>query len=461
MRKAFHVLAISVMMTCAAGTLAAAEPASSYLHRPMPDAWSYDGAMEQTLPSDDEWWHSFDDPRLDSLISMGVDNNFNLAIAARRREVARLAVTQAKSAYYPSVGVSASYQRSRSAGQDMNAYSLAADVSWEVDLFGKITSAVKASKADYNASRAEYLAAMVSLTADIATYYVNCRVTAMRLQVAREHLESQERVMKITQARYEAGLVSKLDVAQAQVVYLNTESTIPALETSYANYFNALALILGVYPDELFRIFPTRGQLPAYERIIPAGIPADLLRRRPDVVAAEYELAGQAARLGIAKKDFLPTLTINGSVGVKSNDIGELFDNNSFSYSVGPTLSWTIFDGFARKAAVASAREQMQSAIETYNLTVMTAVEEVNNSLATYQSALRTMEIDQKVVDQSRESFNLSVDQYKQGLSPFTNVVNAQIDWLSAANSLVAAHGQALISLINIYKALGGSPLEN
>lgn len=103
----------------------------------------------------------------------------------------------------------------------------------------------------------------------------------------------------------------------------------------------------------------------------------------------------------------------------------------------------------------------MQSAIETYNLTVMTAVEEVNNSLATYQSALRTMEIDQKVVDQSRESFNLSVDQYKQGLSPFTNVVNAQIDWLSAANSLVAAHGQALISLINIYKALGGSPLEN
>lgn len=458
MRKVFHVFTIIASLWLAAG---AQGQTKVYLVRPMPGEWHYDIASPQTLPTDDDWWRRFGDARLDSLIAIGMENNFNLAIAAKRREIARLAVRQAQSAYYPTVGVGASYTRSRAAGVNANNFALSADASWEIDLFGRITSQVKAQKEAYNASRADYAAAMVSLAADIATYYIEMRVTAMQLRVADEHLQSQQHVMDITQARFDAGLVSKLDVTQAQVVLLNTEATLPALRNTHAQYYNALATLLGVYPEQLAEMLPGTGwALPDYDHLIPAGVPADLLRRRPDIAEAEYNIASYAAKVGIAKKDFLPTLTLNGSIGVSSNEIDNLFKSNSFGYSVGPKLSWTVFDGLSRKYALSSAKEQMQSAIESYNLTVMSAVEEVNDAMSAYQAALRTMEIQTQIVEQTHEAFELSMDQYKQGLSSFTNVVDAQIDWLSAANSLVAANGNVLTSLVNIYKALGGSPIQ-
>lgn len=200
--------------------------------------------------------------------------------------------------------------------------------------------------------------------------------------------------------------------------------------------------------------------MPEYRQLVPMGVPANLLRRRPDIVAAEYELAAYAAELGIAKKDFLPTLSINGSVGVSSHKAGDLFNDNSFEYSIAPTLSWTLFDGFARKYAVSEAKEQMKIGIENYNLTVMTAVQEVDNAMIAYTSSLKAIDSYTKVINQCDESFHLSVDAYKEGLTSFTNVVDAQINSLTYANSLISAKGDALVNLVDLYKALGGSPNE-
>lgn len=255
-------------------------------------------------------------------------------------------------------------------------------------------------------------------------------------------------------------MVSKLDVTQAKTVYYSTEGAIPAIESSIHTTINAISILLGTYPDSLYQRLGEIKPQPEHRYLISSGVPMDLLRRRPDIIAAEKELSVYAAQLGIAKKDFLPTLSLRGSIGVAAHDAGDLFKKNGFEYTIAPTLTWTLFEGFARKYAVAEARIQMEIGIEEYNQTVLTAVQEVDNAMTSYNAALKAMEIDKKVFDQSRESFDLSIEQYKEGLTAFSNVVDAQISWLTYANSLAEAKGNALISLVKLYQALGGSPMQ-
>lgn len=462
MAKVFHVLTAFMLLAVSGGSMQAqiSESSSRYLNQPMPERWAFTQEVSQTLPSDDKWWMAFGDSTLDSLITLGIDNNYNIKEAAHRREMARLAMQQTKAGYYPTVGVSAGYTRAYSDHVGGNKFSLGADVNWEFDLFGKITSKVKASKAGFEVSKADYVATMVSMTAEIVTYYINYRVLQTQIAVANEHIQYQDTVVKITQARYAAGLVSKLDVAQSKTVYYSTEASLPRLQAQAQQALNALGVLLGMYPSDLEPILGAVAKLPSYHHIIPAGVPANLLRRRPDIAAAEATLAQYAAQIGVAKKDFLPTLSINGSIGWGGDRLNNTVNSDGFNYSIAPQLSWTLFDGLSRKYAVAKAKEQMMLGIDDYNLTVMTAFIEVENAMQSYQAALNSLELDREVFNQSHEAFTLSMEQYKQGLSPFTNVVNAQIDWLNYANALVSAHGDALVALVDLYKALGGSPVQ-
>lgn len=425
---------------------------------PLPERWTYQPDHEQILPEDDNWWTRFDDTMLDSLIRVASKANYNLLEAAHRREAARLAVKGARSGYWPTLSTSGSFGRSRVSGVNSNQWQLGVDMSWEIDLFGKVTAAVKQKKAAYSASKAEYTAAMVSMAADMATYYADYRRLQAQETIAREHMESQAQVLKIAQARHEAGLVSKLDVAQAKGVYLSTEATLPQLNVQLRSTLTSIATLLGVYPETIEKALAVERPMPDYRMLIPAGVPADLLRRRPDIIAAEASLAEQAAAVGIAKKEFMPSLTISGEIATAAERPGDLFGHNSLKYSVGPTLSWTIFDGFARKYNAAEARQQMEAMLDSYNLTVMTAVSEVDNAMASYKAAVEEFEIYSRYFEQCREALTLSIEQYKQGLSAFSNVVDAQIDLLNAANSRVTAHCNAVTALIDIYRALGGSP---
>lgn len=431
----------------------------------MPERWRLDSSFEQTLPDDDLWWKTFQDPLLDSLIIRAVDQNYNVAMAAHRVEIARQTLLQARSRYYPTLGLSGGWTKSRSSGalssQSLPAtnasyWDLGVNMSWEIDLFGKITAQSRDKKALWQATKAQYVGTMVTLVADVATYYMNVRTNQALLEVAQEHIKSQKRVMEITEARYEAKLASKVDVAQARQVYYSTLASIPSLETSITTTINSIAVLLNEDPAVMQQMLSAPQPMPTHLQIVQAGTPMELLRRRPDIVAAERQLAASALELGIAKKEFLPTLTLDGAIGTGAHAGKDLFKNNTLTYSVAPRLSWTIFDGMSRRAGVVAAKESMQIAIEEYNLTLLTAVQEVDNAMATYLNSLKTIDLDTKVYEQSKEAFELSMAQYKQGLAPFTNVMNSQITMLQYADALVSTRGSALNSLINLYRALGG-----
>lgn len=454
---------IAILMAAAATVAAAMSGATppDVLTRPMPTDWGVYGAPMAEMPSDDPWWKGFNDPVLDSLISRAESANFDLVQASRRMDAARRQVEIARAAFYPTVGVQASYGYGRAGGSNAQTYGLGASLGWEIDLFGKISEKVSQSKAGFNASRAAYAAAMVSLCGQVASTYIDLRVTQAQLFVARRHILRQDTIAGLARARYDCGLASKIDLDQALSVLYSTRAAVPALEASITADINALALLLGVYPHEAQRLREDTG-MPEYRHIIAAGVPAELLRRRPDILQAEYTLDSDAAALGLARKDYLPSLSLQGSVGLQGNHMKGLFEMHNATFSVGPTLSWTVFDGMARRAAVQQARDQMEADVAAYNSTVMGAYNEVSGALEAYNRARQQVDAYEQCVAVGEELLKLSLDLYTQGLTEFTNVANAQVDLLSYNNQLIVARGTALNALVTLYRALGGGfPLSS
>lgn len=431
----------------------------------MPETWEYTSNFSQDFPSDDPWWKIFNDPLLDSLIYEGEQNNYNLKQAARRIEMARNSVTQARSAYYPGLSVSAGWSHERESGKikpgsgsavTTGYFSGMVDMNWEVGIFGKIQEQVKESQANVSASRADYASVSVSLAAEIASAYMSLRTLQEEMRVTEEHIKAEETVMDITQTRFEVGLVSMLDVSQAKTVYLTMVASLSSLRTQIETTINSIAILTGTFPQDMRKRLSAYKAPPKPDFVVKVGIPLSLLRRRPDIVEAEYELASYAAALGVAKKDFLPTISISGSIGTQATNFSDLMSKNSFVYSIAPTISWTFFDGYSRKAAEASAREQLMAGIDNYNQTVLTAVQEVDNAMITYTEALKYEHQIEEVVKSARQSYDLALDRYRQGLDDFINVADAQLTLLQYANELVEARGDALTAIINLYKALGG-----
>lgn len=466
MRLSTHVLLFTVIMGAVARTGHCISPMSRTITADsLPAAWAGSQKGAPDLPVDCEWWKEFGDPVLDSLLVIGERNNYDVLTAMRRMSVARLSLNEARSLYYPQLSLNAGWTKSRSAGaisgrnvpsQDVSYFSADIDMSWQIDVFGKITAKARQQKHAYMASRAEYAATMLALRGNIADAYISLRLLQAQQEIANRHIASQKSVFDIAQARYNAGLASKLDVAQAGIVYNSTLATIPQLDAAIMAAKNSLIVLLGEIPGTTDAALDTPRALPDCHRLIATGVPMDLLRRRPDVAEAEQNLAAAADAVGIARKDYLPTLTLNGSIGTRARNIDGLFGKNSLAYTIAPTLSWTIFDGFSRKYQVAAAREQMEIQIDNYNLTVATAVADVSNALAAYSSALREIDSYATVVDESRQAVELSVDLYRGGLTSFNNVAQAQTDYLTYTNSWLQARGKALTSLVKLYEALGG-----
>lgn len=431
----------------------------------LPSQWVYSEHFDQSLPTEDAWWKSFNDPMLDTLIEMGVQNNYNVLMAARRMEMARLTLAQTRSEYFPALDFDAGWTKSRTSGamtspvtdaSTMSYFSLGVNMSWQLDVFGKISTAAKARKASWQASRAEYAATMVTLCGNIATAYAGLRVYQAERAVAVAHLEQQEKVVKITEARFDAGLASMLEVAQAKTVYYSTKASIPALDQRINASINSIAVLTAMTMESAHAMLDAPAPLPDYRQLVRTGVPMELLRRRPDVVEAEKEMAMYAAQLGVSKKDFLPTLSLEGAIGTSAHRAGDLFSNRSLTYSIAPTLSWTIFDGLHRKYAAEEAREALNAAVDSYNLTLSQAVTEADNAMCDYVQILRRIADLENVVEQSSKSLELSLDLYKKGLAAFTNVVDAQLNYLTYTNNVIVARGQAITALVNLYEALGG-----
>lgn len=438
---------------------------AKYLRDPMPESWQMTPETTQNLPTDDAWWHTFYDPMLDRLISKTVANNFDVASAVKRIDMARNVLKETEAGYFPTISLSGGYTYSQASGAlsrpvapstRSSSFTLGANMNWEIDLFGRIRANANAQKAAVNVARADFNGVMVSLCAKVATAYMELRVCQKQLAVNRAHISSQEKVVKITEARFEAELADMLDVTQARTVLYNTQSTLPGIQSKIRTLINTLSILVGEYPGALAEELAVETALPGYHIAVDTGVPTDILRRRPDIQQAEMTLAQYAAQIGIAKKDFLPTLSLTGAIGTEARKADDLFGAHSMSYSIAPQLSWTLFDGLARNYRVAEAKLQFEAAIDSYNLTVMNAVGEVDNALQEYDATLKSIELQEKVVEQSEKALRLAINLYKTGLTAFSNVVDGQMSWLTSQNELVSLEGEALTSLITIYQALGG-----
>ena len=459
-----NMRAWSLLLLLFLSSAISAQHADHYLDTPLPQAWEEGGEVfRQTLPVDDQWWKSFGDTTLDSLISIAVDRNYSVLTAIDRMNMAKAGLRMERSGFFPTVGINAGWTRQQTSGNTselpqstQHYYDVSANMSWELDIFGSIRQRVKAQKETFAASKEEYTAVMVSLSAQVASSYIQLRELQQELKVVERNCASQAAVLKITEVRYNTGLVSKLDVAQAKSVYFSTKASIPQLESGINQYITSLAVLLGTYPQEIRPVLERVGELPDYMEPISIGIPADLLMRRPDIRSAEHQINAQAASLGASKSDWLPQVFIKGSVGYVSKDFKDLTKPKSFTYENAPALSWTIFSGGKLVNATKSARAQLDEAIDQFNQTVLTAVQETDNAMTAYRSSIKQIVALREVRNQGQETLTLSLDLYKQGLTPFQNVLDAQRSLLSYENQLVQARGNSLLQLIALYQALGG-----
>ncbi|WP_099465453.1 MULTISPECIES: efflux transporter outer membrane subunit [Parabacteroides] len=449
--------------------LLSAQNGQKYLERALPQTWQENSDdFQQTLPVDDHWWSNFNDPLLDSLIAVAIKQNYSVQMAADRIAMAKANLRIQQGSYSPTLGLNAGWTRQQSSGnttqlpQSVTQYTDASlNMNWEIDVFGSIRNRVKAQKENFAASKEEYNAVMVSLCAQVASAYINLRELQQELEVVNKNCESQLAVVKITEKRFETGLVSKLDVAQALSVYYDTKSSVPMLEAGIIQYTNSLGVLMGLYPWDVRKITETQQPLPEYIEPVGVGIPANLLLRRPDIRSAERQVNAYAASLGASKSDWWPQIFVKGSVGFASHDIDKIANHNSLTYEIAPTLTWNFFQGTKLMQATRLAKAQLDESVRQFNETVLTSVQEVDNAMSAYKNSIKQIVALREVVNQGKETLTLSLDLYKQGLSPFQNVLDAQRSLLSYENALTQAKGNSLLSLIQLYQALGGGWSES
>ena len=451
-----------------------AQRKKNYLENPLPQTWannipnasSINESLfsDEILPINDQWWQQFNDPILDSLIAVACNQNFDVLSAIQQIEVARTNMRIARSGFFPTIKLGAGWKRQQSSGSIIKSspqyiesyYDAALSASWEIDVFGSIRKKFKAEKELFFASRDEYAYVMISLCAQLASAYFNLRELQQELDVTYKNCKTQEGVLKITEAQYNAGLVSKLDVVQAKSVYYNTKASVPQYEASISQYINTIAILLGVYPQDMRDALITPMPLPEYIEPIGIGIPADLLLRRPDVKKAEREVNAQAALLGATKSDWLPQIFMKGSFGYAAKDLKDFTKRKSMTFEIAPALSWTLFNGLKTINTTKQARAQLNESIISFNQTVLTAVQETDNAINNYKYTIKESVALKEVCIYGEEALRLSVELYKQGLTPFQNVLDAMKSLLEYENGLVQAKGNSLIYLVSLYQALGG-----
>ena len=442
-----------------------AQQAEKYLNRPLPEGWQEkDALFQQVLPVDDQWWKVFEDATLDSLINLAMEQNPSVLMAINRIDQAKAQWRISQSDFYPSLELDGGWNRQQTSGNLGTGtpqawtgyYNATIKMSWQLDVFGVIRQKAKAQKELYAASKEDYNATMVSLCAEVASAYFNLREMQQEVDVLQRNAASQEAVVGITETRYKTGLVSKLDVAQAKSVYYSTLASIPVAEASVIQYINTLAVLLGLYPQDVTEALNVPRPLPDYMEPVGVGVPGQLLLRRPDVRSAERQVNAQAALLGASKRDWLPEFFLNGSFGYASHDVTDMGRQGSMTWSIAPSMTWNIFNGGRNVQEERLQRAQLDESINQFNNTVLTAVQEVDNAMSAYRNSIKQIVACREMLYQGKEAFSLSLDLYKQGLTPFQNVLDAQRSLLTYENSLVKAKGYSLVCLVQMYQALGG-----
>jgi len=449
MRVAFP-LCVLLLSACTVGPNYRA-PAPAALS--VPD--TYYGRPAQSAPAElARWWQRFDDPLLIRLIDEATRDNLDLAAAAARLTQARESLVQARAGLVPTVGASAGAGRTIGSGNDHNSFNAGADAAWEVDLFGRIRRGVEAAGADAEGAYYDREALRVAIAAEVATNYVQARLAQERLAIARDTLAIASDNLQIATWRRQAGLVSSLDVEQARAARAQTAASIPNTENAFTSASYRLAVLTGRAPGALTAELSEAKPIPKGPAEVAVGIPADTLRQRPDIRAAERSLAAATARIGVAEAQLYPGLRLTGNIGTSAFSLGGLF--NAITGSIFAGLDQTLFDGGRLRSQLRSQRAATEAALATYHQSVLTSLEDVENALLALNAA-RARQVQFAIaLEAAGNSAILARIQYRSGLTDFRQLLEAERTLLSARDGMANSRGDEALALVQLYRALGG-----
>jgi len=414
------------------------------------------------------WWTAFNDPLLNSLVERAVKSNLDLRIAEGRIREARAARGFTAADLWPTVDVSGTYSQSRTSkntlsspsqgggNPERNLFETGFDAAWEIDIFGGARRKVEAADATLEASVEDRGDVSVTLLGDVAKSYIDLRGYQRRLAVARDNLKAQQETLDLTRVRFEAGLASDLDVAQAEARVSTTAAQIPALESSLKQAAYALDVLLGLQPAALWDELSKEMAIPRLPPEVLVGLPSDLLRRRPDIRRAERQLAAATAQIGAATADLFPKFSLTGAFGLQSVSASDWFTGGSRLWSIGPTIRWPIFDAGKIRANIEVRNAQQEQALHVYEKTVLTAFQDVETSLVNYSKEQVRYRSLINAVAATRRAVRTANELYLKGLIDFLNVLDAQRSLYSAENDLAQSEAAMASNMVSLYKALGG-----
>ena len=436
----------------------------------VPDAFSV--TAPPTAQDLTRWWQSFDDPILGQLVERAAATNLDLAQATARLRQAREALIQNRASLLPTLNGSAGYSRSETlrgggttitlpdgtvqnvGGGSGSNFSLGLDAQYQLGLFGEVRRTVEASRAQYEASGFDQATVLLSVQAEVARNYVLARLYQLQLANARDSLALQDDNLEIAGFRVQAGLVSSLDQEQARVQRAQTAASVPSIEQQYNAAVSRLGVLTGAAPGALKPLLEAVKPIPRGPQAAGVGIPADVLRQRPDVRAAERNLAAATAQIGVAKAALYPALAISGSISNNAGNVGDLLQTITGGLFAGVTQA--IFNGGRLRSQVRGAEAATDAALAAYKASVLTALEEIENAVI----ALSTAEARERefavALDAANNSAILSRSQYRTGLTDFTTLSQQEASLLSARNSAAQARADHATALVQLYTALGG-----
>ncbi|UCD50298.1 MAG: efflux transporter outer membrane subunit [Phycisphaerales bacterium] len=474
MRRCLYMMVVgSVLMAgCTVG------PDFAPLDANVNEKWidASDETIKEKAPAFEEWWTLFEDPILSGLVEKAYEQNLSLRIAGLRVLEARARRGIAAGLFFPQLqqlsGTAATVNLSDNnpnlalADRNFNDYGVGFDAVWELDFWGKYRRGIESADAALLASVDDYDGVLVGLIGEVAATYFQIRTFERRLALARENVALQARTLEIAEVRFRNGAVTELDVSQARSNHANTQALIPLLEDGLRQSRITLSILLGIPPSDLTGMLPETGQIPNIPAEVVVGIPADLLRRRPDVRSAEQMAAALSAQIGIAEADFYPAINLFGSTGFRTGDsfgtdgskkdLDDLFESDSYFGFLGLNVSWPIFNYGRIKNNVRVQDARFQQAVVNYENTVLRAAAEVEGSLSGYRHATTQAHHLKDSVAATQRSVDLAMTQYREGTMDFIRVLTAQSFLVAQQDRLAATEARIALNLVSTYKSLGG-----
>ena len=443
-----------------------------------PDAWHEAISREMAKQSGatlQTWWKIFDDPILNDLIEKARQSNLSLKIALSGIAASRARLGIVSGRELPNANVYGSASRFKHSdhgpleqlappngfdGQNM--FALGVDALWEIDVFGRIRRQIEAAGAEYQASIEDYRDVMVTLFAEVALAYVEIRSCQRQIQCAEANAATQRKMLELTRARYNSGISSKLDMAQALSNLSNTEAAIPPFRIRLHSIINRIAVLLDMNTETLHAKLGKPAPIPLARKNIGIGVPADLLRQRPDIRMAEKELAAQTALIGAATADLYPRFAISGFFGLETGSFSDMGGGSSLAWGIRSPVKWNFFSGGKTRSNIAFHKEIAQQELFKYKDTVLKAMQEVKNAIVAHKQEKIRRNWLLAAVAATREAVDLVVVQYETGLTDFNNVLTTQRSLFTQQDELVASQANVVLNLIRLYKALGGGwPVDN